>query len=286
MGFGSALAHVASRGLVSYGKGAQEGQDREMAALARALKAKREDEDRKLQTEKTNAEIAKLRAPAAPQKWEPSNQEEATQFWKDTHPQKEVGPVPGSEAWYKMQERSAQIRARHRPIRPSSNRGNDGMATNRALSTLNQQIDDNRSSISAVNSQQKSIASNYDGAPTTRPKTNDPNLINTFVSDSTDYANIPSRRRALMARGDSLQSSRDQIARKQRMDLGFGEAATTGSPTTITAGAGTDDTPKGVDPEAAALYAEAAEAYKREGDINKYNRAVAAISRHFGLVKK
>lgn len=222
-GIFSSLLHSGSTAVTS---GLEGEQDRQTRLLA-ALKRRQDEELRQAQIKNINSQVAKRAEPGA---YHPTTRSEAEQFYKDTHPVKETGPVPGSDAWYAMQEHVAKIRSRYR----ADGGDRSDININHALTTLGQEIDDTRSDI---NLSDKDLKKYEDVNVTTRPT--NPKRVPQFIADSTDAANLTSGRRRLQTRASQLESERDRLATEQRRRLGFRS-------TQITAGSSIqDETPHG-----------------------------------------
>lgn len=270
-GFFSGLVRAASRGAVGAEQGKYEG---EQALIARAMK---EEEARRLRAQTANYESQiSDRANKPPPAYHPSSRGEAEQFYKDTHPTRDTGPVPGSPEWYNMQDRVAGIRASHRAASLGSR---PDIPIDKAISQTGQQITSNRADMNSVDRQLKG----YEGKETLDRRNVDPADIGQFVADSTQFSSLQGTRRKLVNRGDSLNTARDEMSAERNRVLGLNLGL---SPTSPTAGAGgAGEKPKsGVPPEAAALFKEAAEAFRATGDQAKYNKVVAAISKKYGLI--
>jgi hypothetical protein len=226
-GIFSSLLHSGSTAVT---EGLQGEQDRQTRLLA-ALKRRQDEELRQAQIQNINSQVAdRTRKAAVPPAYHPTSRGEAEQFYKDTHPVKETGPVPGSDEWYAMQEHVAKIRSRYR----ADGGDRSDININHALTTLGQEIDDTRSDI---NLSDKDLKKYEDVNVTTRPT--NPKRVPQFVADSTDAANLTSGRRRLQTRASQLESERDRLATEQRRRLGFRS-------TTITAGSSIqDETPHG-----------------------------------------
>jgi hypothetical protein len=271
-GFFSGLVRAGARGATGVEQGRYEG---EQALVARALKAQAA-RLQQAQIDNYESEVRDRANKPAPA-YHPTSRAEAEDFYKDTHPQKDTGPPPGSEEWYQMQDRVAGIRARHRV---GANSRAD-IPIDKAISQVGQQISSNRADLNSVDRQMKG----YEGKEVLDRRNVDPADIAQFVSDSTQFSGLAGQRRKLHARGDSLNTARDQMSAERNKVLGLNLGM---SPTAPTAGAGGsgDGKPRtGVPPEAQALFNEAAAAFKASGDVDKYNKVVAAISRKYGLVR-
>lgn len=273
-GFFSGLTHAAARGVIGYG----EGEEEQNRALLKRLADQRAQRRQDLADENIRSEIAArdyAAAHRATPEYHPATREEATSFYKDTHPQKDTGPVPGSEAWFNMQARVAQDRARYRTGAAGGGGGrrDDLIPLDKEITTIGQEIDDNRQNL---NVHDRDFKSQFpEGAPERRPKT--PAMVPGFISDSTRAQGMLGQRRQMMQRDSTLNADRDKVqaVRRKKMGLEMGL-----SPTTPVAGAGADAKPTGIPPEAQALLDEAAEAYKAaptpENQV-KYNRVVTRI---------
>lgn len=272
-GFFSGLVRAASRGAVGYEQGNYEG---EQALIARALRQK-EEALKQAQIDNYNSEVQDRANKPAPA-YHPSSRGEAEQFYKDTHPVKDTGPVPGSPAWYDMQDHTAKIKAKYRT---NGAAGRPDIPIDKAISQTGQQITSNRQDLNSVDRQIK----DFSGKEVLDRRNVDPADIGQFMADSTQFSGLQGMRRKIAARGDSLNTARDQMSAERNKVLGLNLGL---SPTSPTAGAGASGGGKpksGVPPEAQALFNEAAQAFKATGDVAKYNKVVAAISKKYGLIR-
>lgn len=220
----SSLLHSASGAVVAGEEGKQDAQTRVLAALKR----KQDEELRQAQIQNLSSEARDRDLKAAqPQPYHPTSRGEAEQFYKDTHPVKETGPVPGTDAWYHMQDKVAGIRSKYKTGAEGGDRTNINL--NHAITTAGQEIDDTRADINLTD---KNLKKYEDVNVTTRPT--NPKRVPQFIADSTDAANLTAGRRRLIARDSTLNADRDRMASEQRRRLGF-------NATSVTAGSSSQD---------------------------------------------
>lgn len=204
-------------------------------------------------------QVARRYLDPQPHEWKPTTREEALAFYQDTH--RDQGPVPGTQEWYDMKAREAEITGRTRAkYRVGSEGGEDPSrkTVRQNLQAVQGQLSDTRAELSRA---EKAV-----------PKA--PLIGFNSPADSLSFeANASTARdrvRQLRTRSDSLRHVGDQLAGE--LQGRSGATSATPSRTNNTAMQAELD-------EAASLYARAKQKSPQNASAAKaaYDQLVAAI---------